>query len=57
MSKFWMLTEDPMYDDDGVLVDEDADWEEFLDKIPEELDAALGIKKSEEFSPYVTVNS
>jgi hypothetical protein len=33
MSKFWMTTEDPMYDEDGVLVDEDAEWEDI-----EELD-------------------
>lgn len=28
MSRFGMIVEDPFYDDDGVLVDEDADLEE-----------------------------
>ncbi len=27
MSKFWQLNEDPFYDEDGVLIDEDADLE------------------------------
>jgi hypothetical protein len=33
MSKFWMVTEDPMYDEDGILIDEDADWEDIEDLI------------------------
>ena len=41
-----MLFEDPMYDEDGVIVDEDADWED-IDTGP------IG----EFFSPYATVNS
>lgn len=52
MTKFWQLNEDPMYDEDGVLVDEDADWADIeaqgqrvFDKIVEEL------------SPHNTVNS
>ena len=45
MSKFWQLNEDPFYDEDGVLIDEDADWEDATELDPEEL------------SPYETVNS
>lgn len=35
MSKFWLVTEDPTYDDDGILVDEDADWEDIQAAIKE----------------------
>ncbi len=50
MNKFWQLNEDPMYDEDGVLVDEDADWEDAEEIVnPEE----LGVT----FDPYDTVNS
>lgn len=48
MRDFWMVTEDPMYDEDGVLVDEDFDEEvseQVFDRIVEEL------------SPFETVNS
>ncbi len=48
MSKFWMTTEDPMYDEDGVLLDEDADWEDIEQSIEAE-----GLS----YSPYDTVNS
>lgn len=34
MTKFWQLNEDPMYDEDGVLVDEDADWEDAVEQDP-----------------------
>jgi len=49
MSKFWMTTEDPMYDEDGVLVDEDAEWEDLEDyEIPPHTDT---------FDPFETINS
>lgn len=48
MSKFWMTTEDPMYDEDGVLVDEDADWEDIEDMI-EQGDVS--------YDPYDSLNS
>jgi hypothetical protein len=44
MSKFWMTVEDPMYDEDGILVDEDAQWEDL--EVPDEA-----------YDPYDTVNS
>ena len=48
-SKFWMTTEDPFYDEDGVLIDEDADWEDEDGCGPDLL--------QDELSPYRTVNS
>ena len=50
MTKFWMTTEDPMYDEDGVLVDEDADWEDIEDP-------TNFIAEIEAFNPHNTVNS
>lgn len=47
MSNFWLVTEDPMYDEDGVLVDEDVEWED------EEYDLPC----TDELSPYETINS
>lgn len=52
MSRFAKINEDPMYDDDGNCVDEDAEWAD--------IDAAeleeLGID-SDNFSPHNTINS
>ena len=47
MSRFWEVREDPEY------YDEDADWEDFLEEIPVELDRAL----AEPYSPFITSNS
>ncbi len=53
MSRFGMITEDPFYDEDGVLVDEDADWEDAIsDHEARELAQEL-----ESFDPFETVNS
>lgn len=51
---FGILTEDPFYDDDGVLVDEDGDWED--QDIVEELNDQLK-DYDEEYGPYSTINS
>ena len=48
MSRFWMTTEDPFYDEDGVLIDEDADWEDVKEETQE-------VEVS--YSPYDTLNS
>lgn len=48
MSKFWMTTEDPFYDEDGVLIDEDADWED-IEGMIESGDVS--------YDPHDTVNS
>lgn len=50
MSRFKMVTEDPEYNEEGIL--EDAEWEQFLDQIPEGIDLAL-----EDLSPFSTINS
>lgn len=50
MSKFWMVTEDPEYDEDGSLVD---DEQAALDAV-EELDYARTLVN---FDPFETVNS
>lgn len=44
MWRYQPLVEDPMYDDDGILVDEDADFEDI--EVPEE-----------SYDPHNTVNS
>ena len=48
MSRFGMIVEDPFYDDDGQLIDEDADWEEVQEELQE-------VEVS--YSPYYTLNS
>lgn len=48
MSKFWLVTEDPWYDEDGQLVDEDSDEGDWEDDIPAHTDI---------YSPHATVNS
>lgn len=48
MSRFGMIVEDPFYDDDGQLIDEDADWEDIQDETQE-------VEVS--YSPYDTLNS
>lgn len=48
MSGFGMIVEDPFYDEDGQLIDEDAVWEDIEDLID-------GGEIS--FDPFDTVNS
>jgi hypothetical protein len=45
---YWKLNEDPFYDEDGVLIDEDADWED----INELVDST-----KEAYGPFETINS
>jgi hypothetical protein len=42
-----MLFEDPMYDEDGVLMDEDQEWDDDIDE--DEFD--------DDLSPFETINS
>ncbi len=42
MSKFWMTVEDPDYDEDGVMVDEDAEWNDVKEEVEDEI-----------YSPYL----
>lgn len=54
--RYGMIVEDPYYDEDGVLIDEDFDkgeWEEaFPSATKEEIEAML-----EELNPFNTINS
>jgi hypothetical protein len=49
MSSFGMTIEDPFYDEDGVLVDEDVEWNDNLDETADE-DVVTLI--DEIYSPY-----
>ncbi len=54
---YWKLNEDPFYDEDGVLVDEDADWEDVKEEVKE-----VSREKPEacyimDCDPYSTINS
>ena len=51
MSRFKMTTEDPFYDDDGVLIDEDAEY------IPDDDELAAISAVLENYDPFDTVNS
>lgn len=50
MSRFGMIVEDPFYDEDGVMIDEDGEWEDLEE---EEYDLPC----TDELSPYETINS
>lgn len=50
-TKFWMVCEDPMYDEDGVMVDED--FEEYEEPSGWH-DISVPI---EDLSPFQTINS
>lgn len=57
MSGFAITVEDPFYDDNGVLIEEDSEWEdlvedEYID--PAEWDIAF---PQEDYNPFDTVNS
>ena len=53
MNNFWKLNEDPMYDEDGVLMDEDMDWQDIDNGAGEAVFARI----AEELSPFETMNS
>lgn len=58
MSRFKMTTEDPFYDDDGVLIDEDADWEDIKAEISEDIKReAPEACYVMDCDPYSTINS
>jgi hypothetical protein len=44
MTVFSKMFEDPMYDEDGILIDEDAEWEDIQQEV-------------EDYDPFSTVNS
>ena len=47
------MIEDPFYDEDGVLIDEDADWEDFEEPSGWH-DIVVPV---EDLSPFQTINS
>jgi hypothetical protein len=49
---YFKMYEDPMYDEDGQLCDEDFDWQD-----QEDLDEDDMNDIADSYSPYVTVNS
>ncbi len=54
---YFKTFEDPMYDDDGQCVDEDADWEDIKQEVEE-----VSSEKPEacyvmDCDPYCTINS
>ncbi len=58
---YWKLNEDPFYDDDGVLIDEDAD---ILENMKDAADLARDQRKEkpeacyiQDCDPYSTINS
>ena len=58
---YWKLNEDPFYDDDGVLVDEDG-WTTIDTSIPEDEKQELKRQAPEacyvmDCDPYSTINS
>ncbi len=61
MSRFGMIIEDPCYDEDGVLIDEDSDegdWQD--DKFVTSLDLSKEAPEAcyiQDCDPYSTINS
>jgi len=51
---YGMIVEDPFYDEDGVLIDEDTDW---ADMAVDQFEAQLYAQELENFDPFETINS
>jgi hypothetical protein len=46
--------EDPFYDDDGVLIDEDANWEDIKEEVKQDIPEACYVMDCD---PFSTINS
>jgi hypothetical protein len=57
MSGFGMLFEDPFYDEDGVLMDEDADWQDIKETIKEVVSDQPEACYVMDCDPFNTINS
>ncbi len=57
MSRFWMTTEDPFYDEDGVLIDEDASWADIKQEVEEITSEKPEACYIMDCDPYSTINS
>ena len=53
---FGMIVEDPFYDEDGVLIDEDADLEKITETSDDEHEPPEACYIMD-YDPYATVNS
>lgn len=53
---FGMIVEDPFYDEDGVLIDEDGEFEE-PNSLIAEIEAMERAAELENFDPFETINS
>jgi hypothetical protein len=51
---FWKLNEDPFYDEDGVLIDEDDDLEIIEQEVTKQAPEAC---YTQDCDPYSTINS
>jgi hypothetical protein len=53
------IFEDPMYDDDGHLVDEDFDAAEWDEAFPEPTEAEINqmLQEMQDYDPHNTINS
>ncbi len=54
---YWKLSEDPFYDEDGVLIDEDADWEDIKQTVEEVTSEKPEACYIMDCDPYSTINS
>lgn len=51
---YWKLNEDPFYDEDGVLIDEEADLQDIKEDVKSEPPEACYVMDCD---PYCTINS
>jgi len=52
-----MLFEDPFYDEDGVLIDEDADWQDIKEVVEEATSDKSEACYIMDYDPFSTINS
>lgn len=57
MSGFGMLFEDPFYDEDGVLIDEDANWQDIKEVVKEVVSDQPEACYIMDCDPFNTINS
>lgn len=57
--RYGMIVEDPFYDEDGVLIDEDCTEEEWANAFPEPTEAEINkmLEEMQSYDPHNTINS
>lgn len=57
--RYGMIVEDPFYDEDGVLIDEDATEEEWANAFPEPTEEEINkmLEEMQNYDPHNTINS